>query len=85
MSTWANNLKLAVRQASSGVAVGAAGVVGYWLQLPPEAQHAALAAVPGLSVLAPVSGLVAYVVAKAWPQPAVEAKRRELEGSARVD
>lgn len=78
VSSWANNLKLAVRQASSYVAVTAAGAAGYWLQLPPEAQHATLAAVPGLSVLAPASGLIAYVIAKAWPQPAVDAKRREL-------
>lgn len=81
VSTWATNLKLAVRQASSYVAVSAAGVAGYWLQLPPEAQHATLAAVPGLKVLAPLSGLVAYAVAKAWPQPAVETKRRELAGN----
>ncbi len=79
------NLAYAGHFATTWVATAATGAVGYWLQLPPEAQAATLASVPALKYLAPVAGLVAFIVAKGFPQPKLEAKLGTHRAATEVD
>lgn len=79
VNPWTRNAHLMPRKATTIVALVGTSAAGVWLHLSPETQAAALAAVPGLRVLAPFVGLISYAVAAIWPQPALEQRRRELE------
>jgi len=66
--TFGQNLRLMWHHISTYVALGYATATGAWMALDPATQAMAIAAVPGLKWIAPVTAVVAFVVAKGIPQ-----------------
>lgn len=68
MNTFTQNLALMCKQISSYVVLLVTGIGGWWLTLDPATQAGWLAEFPALKYVAPVSALVAFVIAKGIPQ-----------------
>lgn len=45
------------------------GIAAWYLQLSVDQQQSIMAALPWLKVVGPLLGLVAFLVARGWPQP----------------
>jgi hypothetical protein len=66
--TWGENLSAMWHHVSTYVALGYTTATGVWLSLDPATQAAAIAVVPGLKWIAPVTAAVAFIAAKGLPQ-----------------
>lgn len=68
-ATFGQNARAMWRHFSTWVAIASTTAAGVWLQLDPAQQAAILGAVPALKVIGPGLSFVAFVIAKAIPQP----------------
>lgn len=70
------NLKQLPTNYSTWIVAVLMGCVAYWMQLPPVEQASLIAAYPWLKHVAPIAGLVTFLVSRVLPQgsaqPAVE-------------
>lgn len=62
---------------STYVVAAITGAAAYWLQLSAAEQQTLLTTYPILTKLAPLAGFIAFLVARAAPQPSVTGEKPE--------